>query len=493
MGHLKNFLTHFRKDQSGNVLMLVGLSGMALLGSMGLAVDYARVQYADERLQQSVDAAALAGGHYLGSNPGNPDVGRMQQEAQRYLTANFNHQAFNIAQPPQITAQTVADAWVRRDEGGSDGNDRQSGVRFSVNNVAVGNYFMPAVQVFGGGDGGGDSSASGIGASSTVAIAPQQNLDIVFAIDVSGSMNWIDGPPSSGHCLLSGTSIGFNQSECTCGAAAGTGSNCSAAVNRLGATQRVMKRFVDIFRDPTNSFGLVPWDQQVGLSAVQGWGNGDFIAGPYAQGGVEIFEVNQNNAQDYGNGHGRVYSTSPRIPHMTYFTSSAGINTAIDNLIANGNTDSSLGMAWAIRMFENWDNHIWKNAPQAVGQARPSPNRVIILLTDGFNTRFNNPNLAEHDPAVQGGFEDEDRVLSNTNTTSWCARAKNNLEALVVTIKYNIMNNPPAAYATAVNQGTSMLSNCASDGFYYSADNEAELAERFEDLANRLVAVRLIE
>ena len=51
----------FLGDRRGGVAMMVGMSIFALAGALGIAVDSARGYSAQSKLQDAVDAAALAG------------------------------------------------------------------------------------------------------------------------------------------------------------------------------------------------------------------------------------------------------------------------------------------------------------------------------------------------------------------------------------------------------------------------------------------------
>jgi Flp pilus assembly protein TadG len=55
------FLPAFARDQRGSTAMVFALAMVPALAAVGLAIDYGRAHYAKDRLQNAVDAAALAG------------------------------------------------------------------------------------------------------------------------------------------------------------------------------------------------------------------------------------------------------------------------------------------------------------------------------------------------------------------------------------------------------------------------------------------------
>jgi len=72
----------FRRDQRGNVAVIVGAAIIPLVGALGLATDTARSYLVKARLSQALDAAALAGGKVYFSTQRDADI-------KKYFAANF--------------------------------------------------------------------------------------------------------------------------------------------------------------------------------------------------------------------------------------------------------------------------------------------------------------------------------------------------------------------------------------------------------------------
>ncbi len=72
----------FRRDQRGNVAMIVGFAIIPLVGALGLATDTARGYLVKARLSQALDTAALAGAKVFYSTTRDADV-------KKYFQANY--------------------------------------------------------------------------------------------------------------------------------------------------------------------------------------------------------------------------------------------------------------------------------------------------------------------------------------------------------------------------------------------------------------------
>jgi Flp pilus assembly protein TadG len=81
---LARLARRFRREQKGGVLAWIAVMAVPLMGFTGLAMDTARGYMVKARLQQAIDAAALAGGR-IGS--ANPDAAR--ETVERFFRANF--------------------------------------------------------------------------------------------------------------------------------------------------------------------------------------------------------------------------------------------------------------------------------------------------------------------------------------------------------------------------------------------------------------------
>ena len=82
IGRFAKQLGLLRRDQRGNVAVIVGAAIIPLVGALGLATDTARGYLVKARLSQALDAAALAGGKVYFSTQRDADI-------KKYFAANF--------------------------------------------------------------------------------------------------------------------------------------------------------------------------------------------------------------------------------------------------------------------------------------------------------------------------------------------------------------------------------------------------------------------
>src|ERR1700761_4109982 len=76
-------LRAFGASESGMTLPLLALSMIALTATSGTAIDTARLQLVQSKLQSSLDAAGLAAGSTV-------DTSNLNTEVTKYLDVNFN-------------------------------------------------------------------------------------------------------------------------------------------------------------------------------------------------------------------------------------------------------------------------------------------------------------------------------------------------------------------------------------------------------------------
>jgi Flp pilus assembly protein TadG len=93
IGRFAKNLGLFRRDQRGNVAVIVGAAIIPLVGALGLATDTARGYLVKARLSQALDAAALAGGKVYFSTQRDADI-------KKYFAANFPSASLPVYDSP---------------------------------------------------------------------------------------------------------------------------------------------------------------------------------------------------------------------------------------------------------------------------------------------------------------------------------------------------------------------------------------------------------
>ena len=195
-------LRRLSSDQSGGVLLLIAIAIVPLIGFVGVGTDAARGYLVRSRLSSALDAAALAGGRNF-FRPTRDDDIRM------FFDANF---------PSDYMGATVDGPAITID-----------GDAETIQLTASATILTTFMTVFGF-----DHLTVGASAEATRA---QEALDVVLAIDMSGSMGW---------------------------SAPGGGSRITAARN--AATELVDVLFGSNGTKDQLNIGLVPWNGKVNIT-----------------------------------------------------------------------------------------------------------------------------------------------------------------------------------------------------------------------------------
>lgn len=143
----------FLRDQRGAVAIWVGISLTVFIGCAGMAVDTARGYMLKSRLSQALDAAALAGAKSLGSD-------NVESDINMFFNANF---------PAEQLDAVLDGPHVKLD---SNSNTVEVNARATIDSTLMSVLGFSTITV---------------GASAT-AVRGLNGLDVVIAIDMSGSM-----------------------------------------------------------------------------------------------------------------------------------------------------------------------------------------------------------------------------------------------------------------------------------------------------------------
>lgn len=172
-----SLVLRFLADRRGGVAMIVGLSILAVAAVLGLAIDSARGYTAKSKLQGAVDAAALAGAKaYV------QDQDSGSAEARMFFDANY--------------ADDFMDGRITTFNAHVDETSDNMVVK------AVATIPTTFMQIFG-------IDELTVNSEAVVA-AKHTNLELALVVDVTGSMNWLDGSgaikiaslKAAGHTLL---------------------------------------------------------------------------------------------------------------------------------------------------------------------------------------------------------------------------------------------------------------------------------------------------
>ncbi len=176
------------RSTKGSALIFVALGAVTLITAVGAAVDMARLQTLQSRISHALDAAGLAAGAtssdvpatFPSNCPVDPNATAQQKklawvqcQAYRYFAANIpaDYLASNILQPIQINVA----------QGGQTADCPTNGTICLSVTAAEKTTFMHAVGV----------AQMNVSATSVITLAQNSGLEVVLALDNTGSMNAI--------------------------------------------------------------------------------------------------------------------------------------------------------------------------------------------------------------------------------------------------------------------------------------------------------------
>lgn len=143
------------------------------------------------------------------------------------------------------------------------------------------------------------------------------------------------------------------------------------------------------------------------------------------------------------------------------------VENKIKSLTSSGNTYIPSGLIWGWRTLES------SQPFNDITSADPKRKKVMVLMTDGKNTKSLNGN--DHTGSNENA--------ANSLTTEICNGIKNN-EIEVYTVAYKFASGD----ATAKN----VVKNCASNtANFFDAQNAQQLEEAFDNIAKSLLKIRL--
>jgi hypothetical protein len=152
------------------------------------------------------------------------------------------------------------------------------------------------------------------------------------------------------------------------------------------------------------------------------------------------------------------------------------VDYVIDSLVPHRETYTATGLLWGWHALD-------PGAPFLDGAAYGTAQKVIILMTDGVNTKSARPNGTTGYSIHDGG----DSLAANAKTAQLCANIKaRGVRVYSIAYMFENGNSVPAA--------KEMLRNCASDSArFYDTPTTAQLDETFSNIVKELIPLRLAE
>lgn len=425
------FFTPMRaaRDTSGAVAVIFGLSAMVLLTMIGVALDASRAYNISSRIQNVLDAAALAAAKKLSLEEGsNTEV---QQAALNHLEMQQSQFKIWGAIPsnPNVTIDRAKSAVSMSVD------VTMSSIAGSLSSLLPQIAFTPTA----------------------TAIYEVKRVELAMVLDITGSMNWSgsDGKP------------------------------------KLDGLKEAAEDIIKVLSNTTTAaglvrVGLVPYSASVNagpyFDAVTHDGSGDTCvverSGSYAYtdnspGGGAHLGTSDTSVQGY-------YSCpdSSVVP-LTDINNATQRNFLIDRvkaLAAVGGTAGHIGAAWGWYMVSpNWSG-IWPSASVPKPYS-PTVTKAVLLMTDGdFNSAYGNGG---------GGLGSSARtdVLVPGSSPYQAKQLCDNMKAAGIRI-YSVAFMAPIA-------AESLLKDCSGESNFYDASNTTQLKAAFRDIASKLTSLKL--
>ncbi len=174
----------------------------------------------------------------------------------------------------------------------------------------------------------------------------------------------------------------------------------------------------------------------------------------------------------------------PEAPIVELTDSKTLITNGIADMNAAGWTYIPGGLAWGWRVLSN-------EAPftSGVPDSEPDTTKVIVLMTDGENTRapekWTNGATAKHSTEVWGHsirYTEGAAAISDPLTAELCENIKAK-EIIIFTIAFEIPDGSPVE---------NLMRNCAGNGgLFFDADDSTQLGNAFKQIGLSLLNMRL--
>jgi Flp pilus assembly protein TadG len=408
----------FQTSERGNVMMTFALAAIPLIGATGAAVDYSRGNSAKVSLQAAIDAAGLT----LSKDAQTMTQAQLSSKAESIVKANLNYHG--------LTNLSVSTAYSSP-QAGSFLLTVSAQAKLPTTFTAMWQPYMD------------------IGTSTEI-VWGMKRLELAMALDNTGSMS---------------SSNKMTQLKV-------------AAKDLLKTLQNAAKKPDDI------KVSIIPFDTMVNLGTSykdNDWFDYDSLDCNGSKSGSGCTSSNWKQHWE-GCVRDRTYpydaqDNTPSNSSTKFPVSDCGslakllpltnnwstLNSKIDEMQPNGNTNVTIGLAWA------W-HALTADAPLSEASSpKPDLDKVIIVLTDGDNTEsWKNSNNT--------------KVTSTSAIDLRTQLACDNIKAANIKI-----------YAIRViNGNANLLKSCASNQtMYYDVQNASQLSAVFSAIAQNLANLRI--
>lgn len=426
--------TELIENCSGAIAPMAGLTALFILAAVGATIDLGQAWVAKSRLQNAIDAAALAA-----TNSYQMDPDRNQAAATAKAMQFFQAATINV---PGATATVAIDAAA-----GSVTIDAEAIVKTPFLTL-VG---FPSMTV---------NTRSE--ATASASIGTSSDVEIALMLDVTGSMGQASGSGGSKLEAMKASAKGLIDILIP-------NSGTPHAKVALAPFSRTVNVGDDLASPVT---GLPLHDHGRHLKRCVTERKGAEALTDAAPGAGAWLPGYPNPADPYADNTNSARSCSPEHTVMPLTSDKSRLKRHIDDFDANGVTAGALGTAWAWYLLSPRWSEVFsgESVPRAYGTA--NLRKIAVLLTDGtYNTRDGN----QH---PDGSSEAE-------SISQQAVRICNGMKAAgieVFTIGFKLDNQ----------LARDTMRDCATDSTYaFLAEDGVQLNAAFTDIAYRSVPLHL--
>lgn len=461
---LRSLLARLARNRDGNMVIMLAVSLLPIIATIGLGVDVARAYAVRSRMAAALDAAALAVGSSSGTDA------QLSAVAQKFFDANYPPGV--LGAHPSVAVKVTGD------------------VISASASAVVATVFMKVVGV----------NEVPIAVDSTVN-RQVAGLELAMVLDNTGSMTSNNNIQAVRDAANQLTDILFGAATVhpylkialvPYSVAVNPGSVAPSLIttgdayapnNVLGWKGCVVERAgTNAMADTTAA--VAPWTRYNWLPAIDNYYDVTKSSTVYA---------NPSN----GNG-----STGPNVGCPTAITPLTNVKATLTAAInaqeawSRGGTLSDVGMAWGLRVLS-------PEPPFTEGLPWGTPkwSKAVILMTDGdnqfykltSNTGVNKVNSAVNSDYSAYGRLDELGRIGTTNTTTAKTTINSRLTSVCNAMKAKNIIVYTVTFTSGINQATKdIYKNCATDASkYFDSPSQDELKSAFRAIATSLSNLRV--
>ena len=437
MTTFRRLLSDFSNDRDGTVAILFGLSCVVLLGLVGLAIDTSRYYNYSARMQQALDAAALAGAKML------PDSNASDGDIRAMVLAHFNSSMSKTG----VTATSLQSPKIKI--------DRSAKSVEVIGAAKLPSLFSRFVM---------DPNKVNVDLAAKV-VFDMKNIELSMVLDITGSMNARnkisdlkvaakDIVDELYNSALSDEGVRIALAPYS--ASVNAGSLASAVTNVAVTTSCSWEWWRWKCRDTSGV------DQDTCVVERQG-----------PQAATDAAPVGTDKLPNvptvpYGN-----YVCPPStVLGLQGRTQRDTVMSTIDSYIAAGATAGHIGTAWGWYLLSpEWSSVLGASAPKPYTDN--DVEKSVIIMTDGmFNTSY-----------LTGGS-----TPPSTQTNESYAQ----FDALCAGMKAKNIKIYTVGFDLNDARALSELQGCASEpNNFFDAKTGAQLKKAFKDIANKLNTLRV--